>query len=591
MPIVAEDFPESITIPSATLRKFTGARVDPYTRYVAYVLFRDLNISVHGQRNINNALSNLPVYQSTAPDNRLSFGWGLTSVIRDKAVHEGSYEHLAMMIALGESFRESYGAKVLTELASAAASPEDVTPHFSQWKAAIHACNGGFATTDFGLLVEEYLRIDPYPIRNVQSVESLLPPKLVADALQALMRVTAGHERAVTLTGSAVISWFGAVAEWLCGLRIAVYQANGVQLHITHPEQDAQLTLVYVQEPGIQFSFKPFAPHEVTVAKLTLVDQTYSSAVHATPFGGRVAWQSLLPRVFGKSFHYLDHEESKAFGLMIGSAARMFEGLALGKGDEEHNALVSTQNRSNTASYGAGLVETITNWLPELRRFQGRMERPLKMSYQDAAASYVEHLGQIRKACHCGICTSREELEKDQEGIPPPHGYCLAVLVETIISLGLCLSRMTVSAQLYPARSGILSFYVSQVSKRLEARGLHWNEHFKIVYGNEWNALDARRLLNAVQIFAGSRPDRDVPDNLVGLSHEGTCAYFVALEKSSKPGPEQQQVQLIRVVSGAMNVHEKVFDRACLGPVEDADPDDPWEEISYEHLATTLYCK
>ncbi|KAL2443897.1 hypothetical protein ABEF95_013880 [Exophiala dermatitidis] len=592
MPIVSQDIPETISISSSTLRKFTGAKVDAYTRYVAYVLFRDLNISVNGQRNINNVLSNLPVYQSVAEDDRLSFGWGLGNVIRDKAIHEGSYDHVAMMIAIGESFRESYGAKILKYMAQAAAGREDVTPHFSQWVAALHAVNGVFASTDFGLLVEEYLRMDPYPIRNVTNVEALIPPESVAKALQALMRVTAGHAKSVTLTGSAVISWFGAIAEWLCDLRIAVFQDTGVQLHVTHRDQDAQLTLVYTAEPGIHASAEPFKPSQVSLAKLTLVDRTYSAAVHATPFGGRVAWQSLLPRVFGKSFHYLDHEESKAFGLMIGAGARMFEGLALGEDGQDHGVLVSTKNRSNTASYGAGLVETITNWLPELRRFQGRMERPLKQTYQDAAASYVEQLSKIRKACRCGICTSREELEEGQDGVPPPHGYCLAVLVESIIALGLCLSRMTVSARLYPTRAGIQGFYASQVSKRLEARGLHWSEHFKIVYGNEWNAPDARRLTNSVQIFAGSRPYKDVPENLVAVAHEGTCAYFVALEKSPKADQGvDQQVKLIRVVSGVINVHEKVFDRACLGAVQNEAPDDPWERIEYEHLPEPLFCK
>jgi hypothetical protein len=106
MPIVGQDTPTTIHIPSATLRKISGSQVDPYTRYVAYRLFKDLNIPVHGGRNINSALSNLPVHVSVAADEKLSFGWGLSNVIRDKAVHEGSYEHLAMMIALGESFHE-----------------------------------------------------------------------------------------------------------------------------------------------------------------------------------------------------------------------------------------------------------------------------------------------------------------------------------------------------------------------------------------------------------------------------------------------------------------------------------------------------
>lgn len=594
MPIVTKDTPQTISIPAATLRKFSGSRVDPYTRYVAYTLFKDLNISVQGQRNINGALSNLPVHLSVAPDEKLSFGWGLSNVIRDKGVHEGSYEHLAMMIALGESFHEPYGAKVLHALATAAAGPHDVTPHFAQWKAALHGCNGIFASADFGLMVEDYISLDPYPVvyprPSVKSVDTVFSPSLVAGGLQALMCVTRGEQKQVTFTGSAIISWFGAIGEWLCDLRIAVYQTDGKQLRTTHPDQDAQLVLVFVREASLKFSFEPWQQDGVDLAELALMDRTYSSTTHTTRFGGRLAWQSLLPRVFGKSFHYLDHDLSKAFGTMIGSAAKMFQGLAFGEGHEEHGHLVSVQNKSNTASYGAGLIETITNWLPELRRLQGRMERQLKLSHDDAAKAYVDSLNAIRKVCHCGICTSKEEVEPENEGVAPSHGHCLSVLGEMVISLGLALSRMAVTARLCPTRSGIHSFYMSQVSKRLEARGLHWTEHFKLVYGNVWNAPNARRLQNSVQIFAGSRPEKDLPENLVALSHEGACAYFMDLEKETR-GNRDDQIRLIRVVPGGINVGEKVFDRACMGPVEDADHDEPWEEISYEHLPEPLFCK
>lgn len=589
MPIVGDDFPEKISIYSGTLRKFTGAQVDPYTRYVAYTLFQELNVPVQGQRNINSALSNLPIHVSIAPDEKLSFGWGRSHVMHDRVVHEGSYEHLAVMIALGESFHENYGAQVLSELAKAAAGPDDTTPHFSQWKAALHACNGAFATTDFGLLVEEYIHLYPYPLVSARRIDDIFPPRVLADALQALMRVTSGKEKEVTFTCSAIGAWIGAIAEWLCDLQITVYHANGEQLHKTHPDREPQLTIVFVREPGLQFSFDPHSQNAAGIADLSLVDHTYPAAVHATPFGGRVAWQSLLPRVFGRSFHILDHEESKSFGTMIGSAARMFEGLALGQGHERTD-LVSTKNQSNTASYGAGLVQTLGNWFPELRRFQGRMEKSLKLSHEEASASYVEQLSKIRAACHCGICTTKDKLQPDQEGVPPAHGYCLAALAETIISLGLSLSRMTVASRLYPTRPGIQSFYLGQVSKRLEARGLHWSEHFKIVYGTEWNAPDARRLRNAVQIFTGSRPVKDTPGNMVALSHEGICAYFVSLETSYE-SDQEQQVKLMRVVSGSINVGEKLFNRACLGPVDEADPEDPWEEIQYDHLPQPLFCK
>ncbi|KIW67299.1 hypothetical protein PV04_06563 [Phialophora macrospora] len=593
MPIVGQDTPESVSIPTATLRKLSGSRVDPYTRYVAYRLFKDLNIPSQGGRNINSALSNLPVHLSVAPGEKLSFGWGLSNVIRDKDVHEGSYEHLALMIALGETFHEPYAAKVLMALARAAAGPEDVTPHFCQWKAALHGCNGTFAASDFGLLVEDYLQLDPYPVSIPVGVsaDTVFPASGVANALQALMSVTRGDQKQVTFTGSGIISWFGAIAEWLCDLRIAVYDSTGQELRVTHPDQEPQVNLVYVTEAGLKATFEPRHQNGGGFEELSLVDRTYSPVLHTMRFGGRVAWQSLLPRVFGKSFHYLDHDHSKAFGTMIGSAARMFEGLAHGKGHEGHDQLVSIQNQSNTASYGAGLIQTITDWLPELRRFQGRMERSLKLSHDEASASYVENLSKIRRACHCGICTSKDEVSPDQEGHPPDHGYCLAVLVETIISLGLALSRMAVTARFFPTRAGVYSFYQSQVARRMEARGLHWTMHFTLVYGNVWNATDAVRLATSVQIFAGSRPRNDLPDNLIALSHEGCCAYFMDLERTMKSTSDCPQVRLVRVVPGGINVSEKVFDRGAMGPVHEADPDDPWEEVEYDHLPQSLFFK
>ena len=590
MPFIDKSQPGRVPIDRTTLLRFSGARIDPYTRYVSFILFHDLNLSVKGQRNMNNAFANLPIYMSVAPDQRLGFGWGADNVIRDKAIHEGSYDHLAILTALGESFHEVYGAKILQALTSAVAGPEDMTPHFSQWRAALKACNGLLATTDFGLLVEEYVRLDPYRITMIKDFESIFPPTSISEALRALMRVSSHHEKQITFIGSPVISWFAAVAEWLCDLRVSVHQSAGQLLHATHKGSEPQVVIVFVEAPGIRFTFEPWQENDVNIAALNLTQQSYPSNVHTTPFSGRVAWQSLLPRVFGKSFHYLDHDESKAFGGMIGAAARMFQGLALGEGHEKHTELVSTQNRSNAASYGAGLVETLTNWLPELRRFQGRMERALKLNHEDASRAYVEYLGKIRKTCQCGICKSKDEVDSGNEGCPPPHGYCLAVMVETIISLGLVLSRMTVSPGIFPSRAGIQSFYASQVQKHLEARGLHWTKHFRLVYGNEWNASGARRLQNAVQIFSGSRPETDLPDNLVALSHEGMCAYFVPLEKKMKMS-DHEQVKLIRVVSGGIAVREKVFDRACLGFVKDAASDDPWEELVYEHLEDSLYCK
>lgn len=583
------DVHPSYTFSTKLLSQFSGERTDPYTRHVAYVLFKEFKLSIRGQRNVSTALSNLPVHLTL--DERLSFGWSESNLLHNRAVHEGSYEHLAAMVALTEAFHSTYSAKVLQEMTSIMAGPEDMTPHFQQWKDLLKACNGSFASQDFGVLVEDYVRMDPFSVvagTTFDVVRIPVQPRAIANALIALGNVSNGKEKQLTLIGSAVIGWFAAVAEWLYDLRIVIFSTAGVQLYASHPGQDTQLLLIFDEKPGVQVSTRPWSQDHVQVSETT--SAVYPQSIHTTPFGGRVIWQSLLPKVFGQSFHHLDHEESKTLGTLIGSAARMFQGMTEGDDGEVRKDLISAQNRANPASFGPGLVQTITNWFPELRRFQGRMERALKLSYVDAAKSYVENLSHLRDVCHCRVCYTKPDQDPLVEGVDPTHGFCLTTLVETIIALGLLLSRITIASQLSPSRAGIQSFYSNQVTKRIEARGRHWTEHFTIVYGNEWNAADARRLQNCVQIFSGSLPETYLPENLVAIAHEGICAYFVGLEKQGG-SYHDEKVKLIRIVSGGINVRQKVFHRATLGPAVGSHREDPWEEVSCEHVPQSLYCR
>ena len=611
------NFPHQLN--TAVLAQFCGARTEPYTGHVSYVLCRDFKVSIKGQRNMNNALNNLPIYRT--PDERLTFGWAEQNLIRTRMVHEQAYEHLAVMITLSEAFHESYAARVMFEMAQIVAGHQDITPHFRQWKNVIHSLNGAFATADFGVVVEDYIRLDPYNVItgiNASTAQIPIPAKTVGEALISLGKLTVGKEKQLTIKGSAIIGFLAAVADYLYDLRIAVFSSDSTHLHSTDPGQETQVLFVFQEKPGCHVSNEPWT-HDNTQAtsngnKSASELSRYSTSIHNTPFTGRVVWQSLLPRVFGRSFHHLDHEDSRPFATMLGAAAKLFQSLALKEHSDKDltSDLVSPSNKANTASYGPGLIQTLTNWLPELRRFQGRMERQLKLSPDDAATAYRDSLSELRKICDCGICKPlpmnpepaapdpNDELpdidnltfEKPSEppSPAPNQGYCLPTLVETIIALGLALSRTVVSAALYPSRAGIQSLYHSQTLRRLAARGLHWTQHFKLVYGNEWNAPDHRRLINTVQIFAGSRPTKYVPENLMALSHEGICAYFMDLEKVNL-GKGKEGVRLIRIVSGGVNVRYKVFQRLCVGEVAGEDWDDPWERVRVEHIEEVVCCK
>lgn len=149
-PFVTEYAPN---VPIKVLSQCTGARIDLYTNWVVMILSNDFNLSVRGQRNINTALNNLPLYRT--PEESLTLGWTPDHALRNRGVHESGYEHLALEVVLSEAFPERYAARVLYEMAVSHAGPSDITPHFSQLQDLVRSSNGTFTSSDFGPLVED----------------------------------------------------------------------------------------------------------------------------------------------------------------------------------------------------------------------------------------------------------------------------------------------------------------------------------------------------------------------------------------------------------------------------------------------------
>ena len=244
------DFPHDL--PTSVLAQFCGAKTEPFMGFVSYCLCKDFKLSIKGQRNMNYAINNLPIYRT--PDERLTFGWAENSLTRSRMVHEGQYEHLALMVALGEAFHESYAARVMFEMAQMVAGYDDITPHFRQWKNGIHSLNGAFATTEFGIIVEDYIRLDPYSVftpAGVNASMAQLPihARTLAEAIMTLGKLSNGTEKQLTIRGSAIISWLAAISDWLYDLRIAIFSEEGNHLHSTHPGQDTQVLFVFCGTP------------------------------------------------------------------------------------------------------------------------------------------------------------------------------------------------------------------------------------------------------------------------------------------------------------------------------------------------------
>lgn len=557
-----------------------GAKIDVYGQWVVMVVSQQLKQSIEGQRRINTALNNLPVYR--LPDEKVSLGWTLEHALRNQGVHEGGYEHLAIEVLLTEAFHdERYAARVLHEMAVAYAGPEDIIPHFGQLLNQVHSSNGLFINTHFGRLVEDYLLLDPFnrALKGGSKTVSMPSPKAMASVLETLAKVTDGREKQMTVVGGLAIAWFAAASEWLFDLRVAIHTADGERLSANHGEQASQLLLIYSSYPGIVARTGTWS-QDSEQAKTVANDSPRADAValSSTQFGGRLVYNIILIRVFGTSFRHLDREESKVFGTAIGSCARILQDIA-----EHHDSSAGTKR--STANYGQGLLDTLCNWLPELRHLQGRIERQLKLSAADAGKVYTAQIEHLKATCGCDTCCPKSDMDGESKK-PGLEGYCLPSLTETIIALGLLLSNIVVASAIFPTRFGLQQYYLQQAHKRLSAtlEDLSGPRLFQMLY---YDVSDAMRMVQVAEIFAGSPPSRDLHPNLVALAHEGICVYLVRkLERNdSEDG-------LIAVTSGGFCVRQKIYSRACLGPVQVEDElGDVWEEVKCTHLHKSLWCK
>jgi hypothetical protein len=404
--------------------------------------------------------------------------------------------------------------------------------------------------------------------------------------LNSLSHVASGREKQITVAGGPVVGWFAAVVEWLFDLRIAIYSSAGERLYVNHENVDTQVLLIYVGKPGIHAQVESWTQDSVHAAEVAARQQEDAEIISPIQFGGRIVWNSLLLRVFGQSFYHLNHDESNTLATAIGAAARVLEDHAQSNDSRD---FVPTQNQPSPTPFGHSLVQTLTEWLPELHPLQGRIERQLKMPFEEARIVYFQQIHNLQQVCGCGVCATTDA-NTPSNFTHPHHRYCLTVLVEVIIALGLILSKVAVAAQIYPTRPGIQNFYANQVAQRIQAKNIGADD-IREFYSQYLNDSDAGRLQVCAAIFSGSTPMKDVPGNLIALAHEGICVYLAKLEKP-EGAARTESGGLIRVVSGAICVRQKVFTRACLGPVADADEfENVWEQVHCAHLSQPLYCK
>lgn len=639
---LVEDVNKPLSIPSKLLGQAEGVGIDFYTINYLRMSMREIHIGSQGQRLYNHCLTNLPIHRSADP--KFQFGWGEQHMLRNAGVQLFEYEHLLLSSALGEYLSEGYAAAVLSELAGRYEDEERPRPRMASLKGFVRCANGILATSEFPLVVDDRIRLNPYRLpsdglpRAKQPQETLAPAR-IAEALCSLNGRSADRPDLV-IAGGDVLGWFSAYADLCLGLDVTLIDEDGTELHRANPSDGWRLKLRFIRLDTVPDSRQLYLRDGATPAS--------RPSIHTVIHSGRAMPQAIFNKAFGAAFHRLSHDEAKTFSNALGGLARNWELIATQEvgeapADEVAHNVISPDNRSNPASWGMGLIQTWTNWFPELRHLQGRMERALKLERAAAGQQCEESILRLEPMCGCYICSSPSSSSSTSTTTLPKDGFCLPTLMETIVMLGLALSRVALTPNLYPSRAGVLAMYKSQVRKRLDLQKLaaspaasasaspsthfstigpassapappasndptnhDWQRHV-ILFGSDWNSTFPKRIFNALALFAGSWPPtmNTYPENLVGLAHEGIAAYSMMLERGTVNGRHKDD-QVIRVVTGAINWRQRTVGKVCVGPpqvvrseegigagtgkvvVVEGGPEG-WERIRCRHMKKDLY--
>ena len=532
------------------LAQHAAANVDVATVQIGRLICDQFKIPAKGDRNLSDAFNNLPVYDS----HDWAFGFGFDHIAR------GAWSWVIPGILL-EYFDERFSAQVCSQLASDLDPPWEMAPSLYQWRRLMHACNGVLATNRFGVLVDDFVRLNPYnhvTTSHVSAGTSAYPrhhttPQAVAKALKLLAEVSFGRLSQVQLVGTDDIGWMAAVAEWLFDMRVKITSAAGQSLYCNCADRDPQVELVFESDK-----------QEEALQKLQLKENTYRLPdvwdeqrvnVHEGHYlppvlGGRVLWESLFQTVFQDAFMAVLHTEPAVLGTTVACAARVLQAISTGENGVP-SSLGTSSWLSGPGSYGAGLVQTMTNWFVGFSRALSNMQHCLKLSLPEAVSKYDEQMMKLRKRCACSVCEPSSDVRKD---------LCQLVMMESIVALGVSLSRIVIAPELYPRRSGIRLLYEHQGRqvKSTQEKGLTGIERIAHVYGDVFKATNSIMLNVCAALFGGVAEElNNIDQNSLSLTNNGICSITSSLYRyAGKPAQKGD----IHAVPGIAEYRRRLYD-------------------------------
>ena len=375
--------------------------------------------------------------------------------VRQLAKTANGLSCIALCAALSSLSNLEPGAMVLNMLVDIHHAPQALRPSLQQWGALLKACSGMLAVTKFECVTHHNMHLFGTRMRHVGR------PREVAEALNAISKLSRGLLTSITLVGNATCGWLAAFGNYFFGLDVEIHLADGTMLFRTIAEGlPVQISVTYGDADdavACQISSTTYLVHDLN---------DLLSTVHPL-FQGRIAWHEVIQTRFGSAGRCLLNT-GKTFSKLLGSAARIF--AAVSKADPGVKDLMKPREKSlfsyenwigyTDNSFGHGLIQFAVAKLPELAPLKSTMESYLECSLSQAFENYEIASINLTKVCSCSTCDiNNAEEELDLLDI------CVYRLAESIIIIVWNLSLVDIEKSIQPTHLGLWQVYDSWACK------------------------------------------------------------------------------------------------------------------------------
>ena len=448
----------------AVLGRLSGAGIEPLTIAVGQALCSHVPLGAHGEMILMEAMNKLKAF-STFGD-VVWFGVGVRHILRELVQTSQGASCVALCAALTEGHSISTSALIMYEMTKVLGSPQELSPSFLQWEALVKVCSSVFASTNFGIRVQQYLKLVGY-IDEATYFKGIYPPNGVghprqfARAMLAIGKVVMGVFQYIEIVGGPVCCWLVAYAENILGLRVQLQSKSEDILFMNHPADTTPQVLFkcfdgspplgslecilqsYYVSDGRDFVRQFFRG----IRNVSQVEA--AQAVDALFLEGRVQWPTLFRGTFGQDLDKLFNPIQRSNWL---SPATARFGTPLRVQREALNLLYYAANYVMTFPeayiYGdsMGFLQAALALLPELQVFEELLLEKARMP-QDPNADHVSNYRNAKRALSTACGCARRNI------------YCIKQISELIIILTLMVGRLELESPLLPCRAGIRKLY------------------------------------------------------------------------------------------------------------------------------------